>query len=100
MPIAQGAARHNLGLGDRVFHKQCAACHGDDATGSASDVVPSLRSQHYSYLLDQLRRLRENDKHQANEALVLFLRGFDEREMAAVANYLAHLPGASKSIDH
>lgn len=97
MPIGQGAGRRDLDLGARLFQAHCAACHGDAATGHAGSTVPSLRNQHYSYLLNRLHRLRDNDPHQTNEALRFFLRGFDEHQSAAVANYLAYLP-AEKSV--
>lgn len=40
IPIAQAAAPRDLELGARVFHKQCAACHGEEATGSAGSAIP------------------------------------------------------------
>lgn len=90
MAVAHDGSRNDRNLGARLFHAQCAACHGDDAGGRVGSAVPSLRNQHYSYLVQRLHLLRENGPHRANQALRFFLRGFDEREMAAVANYLAY----------
>lgn len=93
MRVAQGSGNRDVRLGGRIFRAQCAACHGNDAGGMAGGDVPSLRAQHYSYLISRLMRLSEDDGHEANKNLAVFLRSFSGRELAAVANYLAHLPG-------
>ena len=56
-PIAKpqrGDGRY-LKLGEAIFREQCASCHEDDARGDDDGFVPSLRNQHYAYLLNEMR---------------------------------------------
>lgn len=46
-----------LALGRGIFHEQCATCHKGDAHGDEDGFVPSLRNQHYHYLVNQLHNL-------------------------------------------
>jgi cytochrome c553 len=80
-------------LGRGIFHEQCASCHGADASGDETGFVPSLRHQHYGYLNKQMHKLAEGYRHNADEELVLFMRGFDEREMRGTADYVSRLQG-------
>jgi len=88
----------DLALGGAIFHEQCASCHRPDAHGDEDGFVPSLRHQHYDYLVRQLHRLAQGDRHNVDENLVRFLRSFDEQEIQAVADYLSRLrgPGGNK----
>jgi cytochrome c553 len=84
----------HVALGRGIFHEQCAGCHFPDARGDREGYVPSLRNQHYSYLLGQMHEMREGARHNADPGLVRFMRGFDEDEMQATADYLSRLRGA------
>jgi cytochrome c553 len=98
-PIAQHA-QHGEGsyltLGRAILHEQCASCHGADGHGDTDGFVPSLRNQHYGYLVAQMHKLGEGRRHNVDENLVRFLNGFDDEEMSATADYLSRLlgPGA------
>ncbi len=72
-------------LGEAIFREQCAACHQDNAEGFA----PSLRGQHYSYLLQQLRSLASSHRQNAQDGLGRFLDSLAADELAAVADYLS-----------
>lgn len=80
-------------LGKGIFLEQCSSCHRDDASGDDDGFVPSLRAQHYPYLVNQINRLADGERHNVDEALVLFLRSFDADEIRAVADYLSRLQG-------
>jgi cytochrome c553 len=83
-----------IALGRGVFHEQCAACHGREASGDKAGFVPSLRHQHYDYLNKQMHKLAQGSRHNSDEELVLFMRSFDERDMSGTADYLSRLKGA------
>ncbi len=89
-----------LTLGRAIVHEQCASCHGADGHGDADGFVPSLRNQHYSYLFAQMHKLGSWRRHNVDEDLVRFLRGFDDEELSATADYLSRLrgPGAARKI--
>lgn len=90
-----GDGQH-VGLGRGIFHEQCANCHRSDARGDDAGFVPSLRNQHYSYLVSQLHKLGEGARHNADEDLVRFLGSLDEVDIAAVADYLSRLRGTGE----
>jgi cytochrome c553 len=90
-PAQVGDGAH-IGLGRGIFHEQCASCHRADAHGDAEGFIPSLRHQHYSYLVAQLKKLAEGYRHNVDEDLVRFLRSFDDEEIRATADYLSRLP--------
>lgn len=83
-------------LGRGIFHEQCASCHGADASGDQDGFVPSLRHQHYAYLDEQMHKLADGYRHNADEDLVRFMRSFDDRDMRGTADYLSRLQGPGK----
>jgi cytochrome c553 len=85
-----------LQLGRGIFHEQCASCHGADASGDQDGFVPSLRHQHYAYLDQQMHKLADGYRHNADEDLVRFMGGFDERDMRGTADYLSRIQGSGK----
>ena len=85
-----------LGLGEGTYRTLCASCHFDDARGDDDGFVPSLRNQHYSYLLGQLQRISEFHRHNIDENIARLLRSLDADEVSAVADYLSRLNGRTK----
>lgn len=82
-----------IALGRGIFQGQCAGCHRGDAHGDADGFVPSLRNQHYSYLVNQLHKLGDGRRHNVDQELVRFLSGFAEHDLRATADYLSRLHG-------
>jgi cytochrome c553 len=80
-------------LGEAVFQEQCASCHEEDARGDDDGFVPSLRDQHYSYLVREMRGLAASHRLNVDTDLVRFIDSLDTEEMTAVADYLARLRG-------
>ena len=90
---AQTGDGMDLALGRGIFREQCASCHRPDAHGNGDGFVPSLRHQHYAYLVAQMHKLAEGYRHNVDENLMRFLHGFDDRDMSATADYLSRLRG-------
>lgn len=90
---AQHGEANYLTLGRAIFREQCASCHRADGHGDADGFVPSLRNQHYSYLVGQMHKLGEARRHNVDQDLMRFLQGFDDEEMNATADYLSRLRG-------
>jgi len=97
---AQTGDGMDLALGQGIFREQCASCHRPDAHGNGDGFVPSLRHQHYAYLVIQMHKLGEGYRHNVDENLMRFLHGFDDRDMGATADYLSRLrgPGAVRKV--
>ena len=92
-----GAAQYgdgkHLSLGEGIFHEQCASCHSHDARGDADGFVPSLRSQHYPYLVAQIHGLAAGRRHNVDENLMRFFKSLEDGDISAVADYLSRLQG-------
>jgi cytochrome c553 len=80
-------------LGEAIFQEQCASCHDEDARGDDDGFVPSLRDQHYSYLVREMRSLAASHRLNVDADLVRFIDSLDTEEMTAVADYLSRLRG-------
>lgn len=85
-----------LELGEAIFQEQCASCHEQDARGDDDGFVPSLRDQHYSYLVRQTRSIASWHRLNVDEDLVRFLDSLDTEELTAVADYLSRLRGPTR----
>jgi cytochrome c553 len=80
-------------LGEAIFQEQCSSCHEEDARGDDDGFIPSVRDQHYSYLVRQMRSLASSHRLNVDADLVRFLDSFDTDEMTSVADYLSRLRG-------
>jgi cytochrome c553 len=81
----------NVARGGSIFLKQCAICHDSSAGGDKDGFVPSLRHQHYQYLVKQLHRLADGHRHNADPSLLSLMRSLDEGDVSSVADYLSRL---------
>ena len=78
-------------LGEAIYQEQCSSCHEEDARGDDDGFIPSIRDQHYSYLVRQMRSLAASHRLNVDADLVRFLDSFETDEMTAVADYLSRL---------
>ena len=83
-------------LGEAIFQEQCASCHEEDARGDDDGFIPSLRDQHYSYLVRAMRGIGATHRLNVDADLARFLDSLDADEMTAVADYLSRLRGATR----
>jgi mono/diheme cytochrome c family protein len=83
-------------LGEAIFHEQCASCHEDDARGDDDGFVPSLRDQHYSYLVRQIRSIGAMHRLNVDLDFARFLDSLDVEELTAVADYLSSMRGPTR----
>jgi cytochrome c553 len=82
-------------LGEAMYHAQCASCHEEDARGDDDGFIPSLRDQHYSYLVVQMRKLASWHRLSIEPDLIRFLDSLDSEELTALADYLSRIRGPS-----
>ena len=80
-------------LGEAIYFEQCASCHEEDARGDDEGFIPSLRDQHYSYLLAQMRKLAAWHRSNIEPDLSRFIDSLDPEEMTGVADYLSRIRG-------
>ncbi len=87
-----GDARY-LELGEASYQQWCASCHADDGRGDDDGFVPSLRNQHYSYLLKEMRSMADGHRVGLDPDLMRFLDGLAADELAGIADYVSRLRG-------
>jgi cytochrome c553 len=87
----QGGDGSGAELGAVIFQEQCIECHESDARGDEDGFAPSLRDQHYSYLVRQLRELAESHRQNVDPEFMEYIKSLDAREISAVADYLSRL---------
>jgi len=83
-----------LSAGRSGYVRACAACHGEDGTGSDRGPVPRIGGQHFRYLLSRLRDFGSAHRGLAPAALAA-AAALSGAEQQAVADYVSRLPGGS-----
>lgn len=82
-----------LSLGEASYAQWCASCHEEDARGDDDGFVPSLRNQHYGYLLKETRGLAAGHRFNVEPELGRFLNSLESDEMVGLADYLSRMHG-------
>jgi cytochrome c553 len=78
--------------GKRYYSGLCAFCHGAGAEGNERHATPSLRHQHYSYLLMQTRGLAVGHRYSVPVEVIQTLEKVPFEQLSAIADYLSRLP--------
>jgi len=92
----QAGAQEEVELGEAIYQQHCSSCHEEDARGDDDGFVPSLRDQHYTYLVRQMRSIASWHRLNIDEDLVRFLDSMADDEQTAVAAYLSRLHGPTR----
>lgn len=82
-----------LPLGEASYEQFCRSCHEEDGRGDDDGLVPSLRNQHYRYLLKEMRNLASGHRFNVDDELVRFLSSLKQDEMKGLADYLSRMQG-------
>lgn len=81
-----------LGYGGALYRTYCARlCHGRHGEGDARTRKPRIHGQHFSYLLRQLRQIRDGVRRNANAAMARRLQGMTDGQLQALADFLSRL---------
>src|SRR5215831_3928080 len=84
-----------LTAGKRVYVNACAGCHGPSGEGGDQPPVPALASQHYSYVLVQLRSFSSGARAHAPGLDARIVGAADQQQ--ALADYTSRLTLVSAS---
>jgi cytochrome c553 len=87
-----GDGKH-LSLGEASYAQFCRRCHEEDGRGDDDGFVPSLRNQHYRYLLKEMRNIAAGHRFDVDEDLARILRNLQADEMLGIADYLSRMQG-------
>jgi cytochrome c553 len=81
-----------LAYGGALYRTYCARfCHGRRGEGNAATRKPRIQGQHYSYLLRQLKHIRDGIRRNADKAMVRRLQGMTDSQLEALADYVSSL---------
>jgi cytochrome c553 len=95
-PIPQSGNGKYFSLGEASYRQWCTSCHEEDGRGDDEGFIPSLRNQHYAYLLHEMRSLAASHRTNVETDLILFMDGLSSDEMAGVADYISRMHGPIK----
>jgi cytochrome c553 len=90
--IHTGDGKH-LALGEASYEQFCRSCHEEDGRGDDDGFVPSLRNQHYRYLLKEMRKLAAGHRFNVEPDLARFMNSLKADEMQGLADYLSRMQG-------
>ena len=85
IPRAEG----DLANGEKLYQKQCAACHGK--TGRGRGMFPMLVGQYTNYLQRQVDLYLKGDRPHDEEGLVGVLNGLKQPEIQDILAYLTSI---------
>jgi cytochrome c553 len=78
--------------GKKLFEDNCTKCHGDVGRGNAEKFYPRIQGQHYEYMLRQFEWIRDGKRRNANPDMVKQIKGFSDKDMKMVINYVSRIP--------
>lgn len=88
---AEPALESDAGAGEKLYRRNCRACHGATAKGASS--YPRLVGHPADYLIDKLERYRAGEKFGPNTPLMAQrVKDLDDQDFADVTAYILSLP--------
>lgn len=81
----------DLETGERIYKRDCVACHGPRGEGNATAFYPIVAGQNYEYLLRQLRDVDMGRRRNSHPAMASIVSKLDDDELMAVADYLSRM---------
>jgi cytochrome c553 len=81
----------DLDHGKKIYKDHCVKCHGANGEGENKDLQPRIQGQHFEYLLRQFYWIKEGRRRNADKDMVKQIRGFSDRDIVAVVDYVSRL---------
>ncbi len=79
----------NVTVGGRVYRKECAGCHGEDALGDRHKTIPPLAGQRSQYLLRQIEKFRKGIRVHDDPRDAEIFRHFSDGEINDILAWLS-----------
>ncbi len=84
--------------GKKLYKDNCVQCHGDHGEGMPDKFYPRIEGQHYEYMLRQFEWIRDGKRRNANPDMVKQIKGFTNKEMKMVINWVSRTPVNPKDL--
>lgn len=78
--------------GKILYDDNCVQCHGETGEGDAAEFYPLIQGQHYNYMFRQFEWIRDGKRRNANPDMIKQIKGFSDKDMAMVINYVSRIP--------
>ncbi len=78
--------------GKKLFADNCTECHGNNGEGIANKFYPKIQGQHYNDMMRQFEWIRDGKRRNANPDMVKQIKGFSDKDMKMVINYVSRIP--------
>ena len=78
--------------GKKLYEDNCVRCHGKQGEGNLEKFYPLIQGQHYKYMLRQFEWIRDGKRRNANPDMVEQIKGFTDKDMQMVINYVSRIP--------
>lgn len=82
----------DLERGARSYSENCALCHGAQGEGEEQGPTPALSSQHYAYLVLQLRSFDTDHRMNAEAPILDHMAGLAREDLRSIADYMSRTP--------
>ena len=79
-------------LGKKLYADNCVQCHGETGEGDREKFYPLIQGQHYNYMVRQFEWIRDGKRRNANPDMIKQIKGFSDKDMQAVVNYVSRIP--------
>lgn len=93
-----GASTPEYMQGKKLYEDNCIKCHKERGEGSNDEFYPRIQGQHYNYMLRQFKWIRDGKRRNANPDMVKQIKGFSEKDMQLVINYVSRMPVDKKDL--
>jgi cytochrome c553 len=84
--------------GKKLYDDNCVECHGDTGEGKKEKFYPRIQGQHYNYMLRQFEWIRDGKRRNANPDMVKQIKGFSNKDMEMVINYVSRVQVPKKDL--
>jgi cytochrome c553 len=97
---AQTGNGQYVSLGEASYDQFCVSCHEEDGRGDDDGYVPSIRNQHYDYLLKEMRGLAGGHRFNVEADLARFMNSLAADEVQGMADYMSRMQGPVRDRAH
>ncbi len=81
----------DLVLGEKMYKRECAECHGEQGEGDQEEHIPLIQGQHYDYLMRQFNWIRIGKRRNADPKMVKQIQHFSKSQISALMDYVSRI---------